>query len=98
VNTVDTSGNRRLASTATASEGTLDTKLASLCTSVKNTGGIRLYTITFGSLSSATQTMMENCATLDDGERLHYHAPSSADLADIFAAIGEDLSEIHLSM
>jgi hypothetical protein len=42
--------------------------------------------------------MMSNCATLDKGERLHYHAPSSADLADIFGKIGEDLSNIHLAM
>jgi len=72
---------RRLSSTATASEGNLDTKLGTLCTNVKQNGtpldatdDIRLYTITFGSLSDAVQTMMENCSTLDDGERLHYHA------------------------
>jgi Flp pilus assembly protein TadG len=96
---------RRLASTGSASEGTLDTKLGTLCTSVKQNGtpaddsdDIRVYTITFGSLSAAVQTMMENCATLDDGDRLHYHAPTSADLEDIFTEIGEDLSNLHLSM
>jgi hypothetical protein len=97
VMTTNAAGGHRLASTASSAEGVLDTKTATLCTSVKN-AGIRLYTITFGSLSAATQTMMQTCATLDDGVRLHYHAPTSADLADIFAAIGEDLSEIHLSM
>ena len=60
--------------------------------------GIRLYTITFGTLSSATQTMMQNCATLDEGERLYYHAPNSSDLEDIFVRIGEDLTRVHLSM
>lgn len=97
---------RRLSSTASASEGDLDTKLGTLCTSVKQNStptdtsdDIRVYTITFGStLSAAVQTMMENCSTLDDGERLHYHAPTSADLDDIFTEIGEDLREIHLSM
>lgn len=96
---------RRLSTTASASETSLDTKLAALCTDVKRAGtandktdDIRLYTITFGSLSSATQTMMSNCATLDKGARLHYHAPNTSDLADIFAKIGEDLTEIHLSM
>jgi hypothetical protein len=35
---------------------------------------------------------------LDSGKRLHYHAPASADLEDIFTEIGEDLSNLHLSM
>jgi Flp pilus assembly protein TadG len=87
----------RLATTASAAEDALDTKTASLCTSVKG-AGIRLYTITFGTLSAATQTMMENCATLDEGERLYYHAPNSSDLEDIFVRIGEDLTRVHLSM
>jgi Flp pilus assembly protein TadG len=87
----------RLATTASAAEDALDTKTASLCTSVK-AAGIRLYTITFGTLSSATQTMMQNCATLDEGERLYYHAPNSSDLEDIFVRIGEDLTRVHLSM
>ena len=41
---------------------------------------------------------MTNCATLDKGARLYYHAPTTADLNDIFAQIGKDLAEIHLSM
>ena len=98
VTTLDSSGADRLSTTASASEGDLDTKLGTLCTAVKNDGGIRLYTITFGTLSTATQTMMSNCATLDQGERLWYHAPNSSDLADIFGKIGEDLSNIHLAM
>jgi Flp pilus assembly protein TadG len=105
VKTVDGSGADRLSTTASASEGDLDTKLGTLCTSVKQnntpadtTDDIRLYTITFGSLSAAVQTMMQNCATLDEGERLHYHAPTSAQLDAIFTEIGEDLREIHLSM
>jgi hypothetical protein len=90
-------GQHRLASTASAAENALDSKTASLCTSVK-AAGIRLYTITFGTVSSATETMMESCATLDEGERLYYHAPNSSDLEEIFVRIGEDLSRVHLSM
>ena len=60
---------------------------------------IRLYVVTFGDISSATTTLMTNCASLDsDGTRLYYHAPTTSDLQDIFRAIGEDLSDIHLSM
>jgi Flp pilus assembly protein TadG len=96
--TTNVSGSYRLGSTPTAAATALDTKTSALCTSVKN-DGIRLYTITFGPLSTEVQTMMQNCATLDEeGDRLHYHAPTSADLADIFARIGEDLSKIHLAM
>jgi Flp pilus assembly protein TadG len=90
-------GANRLGSSAAAAATALDTKTATLCTSVKN-AGIRLYTITFGSLSADVQNMMDSCATLDDGVRLHYHAPGSSDLADIFAKIGEDLSNVYLSM
>ena len=49
-------------------------------------------------MSASSQTMMRNCATLDKGARLYYHAPATSDLQDIFNAIGKDLSEIHLSM
>lgn len=92
-------------STSTAN-ATLDTKTASLCTNVKQNGtpsddsdNIRLYVITFGTISSSTQTLMTNCASTDDeGSALYWNAPSTSQLDDIFNEIGEDLSEIHLSM
>ncbi len=80
----------------TATE-TLDSRTATLCENVKN-DHVRLYTITFGTISTSTETLMKNCATLDEGERLYYHAPSTSDLKDIFDAIGKDLSNIHLAM
>jgi Flp pilus assembly protein TadG len=88
----------RLGSTDDAGDATdgLDDKTASLCTNVK-ADGIRLYTITFGTISSSSETLMRECATYDDGEYLYYHAPNTTDLEDIFNAIGEDLSEIHLA-
>ena len=97
VTTTDASGAYRLGSTPSAAATALDTKTGTLCTSVK-AAGIRLYTITFGPLSEDTQTMMSNCATEDEGERLNYHAPTSEDLDEIFVKIGEDLSRVHLSM
>jgi hypothetical protein len=92
-------------STSTANT-TLDTKTASLCTNVKQNGtssntddDIRVYVITFGTISSSTQTLMTNCASTDDeGSALYWNAPSTSQLADIFEEIGEDLSEVHLSM
>jgi Flp pilus assembly protein TadG len=91
------SGAHRLGSNANAAISALDTKTASLCTNVKN-AKIRLYTITFGNLDTTTRTLMQNCATVDEGEELYYHAPTSADLDDIFERIGKDLSRVHLSM
>jgi len=96
----------RLSTTASGAITALDTKTATLCTNVKTNGtasdtsdDIRLYVVTFGSIDSATTTLMTNCASLDsDGTRLYYHAPTTSDLQDIFRAIGEDLSDIHLSM
>jgi hypothetical protein len=42
---------------------------------------------------------MTNCASTDDeGSALYWNAPSTSQLDDIFHEIGEDLSEIHLSM
>ncbi len=84
----------------------MDTKTATLCENVKDNGttnttddDIRLYTITFGNMTQADQDLMSDCATTDsDGNKLYYHAPTTADVADIFHQIGEDLSEIHLSM
>jgi Flp pilus assembly protein TadG len=75
----------RLGTTSSASTAntTLNTKTSSLCTNIKN-NNIRLYVISFGSLSSASSTI--------------YHAPSTSALEDIFREIGEDLSDIHLSM
>ena len=97
VTTTDSTGAYRLGSTPSAAATALDTRTGTLCTSVK-AAGVRLYTITFGPLSEDTQTMMYNCATEDEGERLNYHAPTSEDLDEIFVKIGEDLSRVHLSM
>ncbi len=76
----------------------LDGKTSTLCTNAKD-GGIRLYTITFGSIGESTKTLMRNCASKDtDGNPLYFDAPNSQELDDIFQTIGEDLSEIHLAM
>ena len=89
----------RLGSTSASTATTnLNTKTSSLCTNVKN-ANIRLYTITFGSIPTSAQTLMQNCASKDkENNPLYYHAPSNDELEDIFHKIGEDLSEIHLSM
>jgi hypothetical protein len=84
-------------SSASVAQSVLDEKTADLCEDVKG-GGIRLYTITFGSIPNSAKDLMRNCASVDDGQSLYYHAPGNDALEGIFASIGEDLSEIHLSM
>ena len=91
-------GSYRLGSSSASTAMTnLNARTAALCTNAKG-ASIRLYTITFGSIPQAAQDLMRDCASEDDGVELYYHAPGTSDLQDIFHAIGEDLSEIHLSM
>jgi hypothetical protein len=75
----------------------MNTNTSTLCSNVK-TAGIRLYTITFGDIPQSARTLMQNCASVDKGETLYYHAPSNSELQNIFNSIGKDLSEIHLAM
>lgn len=100
-------GTYRLGSpNASTAVDNMDTKTAELCENVKknatpdeNDDDIRLYTITFGNMSTADEDLMRNCASLNaKGEPLYFHAPTTVDLEAIFAVIGEDLSNIHLSM
>ncbi len=105
VASTNASGGVRLNTTTSTSIDTLDTKTATLCTNIKTNGtssdtsdDIRLYVVTFGTISSATTTLMTDCASTDKGVKLYYHAPTTSDLADIFAQIGHDLTDIHLSM
>lgn len=100
-------GTYRLGSpNASVAVNNMDTKTAELCENVKANGtvtedddNIRLYTITFGSMSVADENLMRNCASLDeDGEPLYFHAPTTDQLQGIFDEIGNDLTEIRLSM
>ncbi len=91
-------GDYRLGSdNASTAEANLNAKTASLCENVKQ-AGIRLYTITFGDIPSAAESLMHDCASIEKGERLYYHAPSNSELQSIFYSIGQDLSDIRLSM
>jgi hypothetical protein len=103
---VGSSATYRLGSNVVSTAVTnMKTKTATLCTNVKQNGttgttddDIRLYTITFGDMSDEDEDLMEDCATVGDDGPLYYHAPTTADLENIFKAIGEDLADIHLSM
>lgn len=84
----------------TASDGPnakLNGKTAALCSNVKG-DNIRVYTITFGAIPESTKSLMRDCASTSDNEKLFFHAPSNDALAAVFKEIGADLKNLHLSM
>lgn len=75
-------------------EAALDSRLQEVCTGMK-AAGIKVYTISFGTgVSSASQTMLSNCATAATN---YYHAPDAATIKKAFRAIGAELKKLHLS-
>jgi Flp pilus assembly protein TadG len=84
----------RLGTTSkSAAQAALDPKTADVCENIKDEG-IRLYTITFKVSSSATQELMEECAT---SPALYFDSPSNDQLQTVFQAIARDLSNLRLS-
>lgn len=72
----------------------LDSRFATLCQSIKDTG-IIIYAITFGGTpNSSTQSLYRGCASR---ESFYYHAPDNDELQDVFRAIGRQLSNLRLS-
>ena len=60
---------------------------------------ITIYTISFSdSVSSTAKTVLTTCASKrQDGTALYYHAPDAQTLADVFTAIGAELSNLRLT-
>lgn len=78
----------------TTVRNTLNDRLLEVCTGMKN-DGIIVYTITFGtSVSSATATLMSDCASSADK---YYASPDAATLSLAFRAIGAELKNLHIS-
>lgn len=73
----------------------INARFARTCEAMK-AEGIILYTITFGSGASNTtiRNLYTNCASK---QSFYFHAPSDADLQDVFATIGRQLSNLRLS-
>ncbi|MCA0434515.1 MAG: pilus assembly protein TadG-related protein [Proteobacteria bacterium] len=82
------SSNRFGTTSSSGLDTALDNYTKSLCTKIK-TSGVTMYVASFGSdLTSATKTMLQNCAT---GTEYYKHASTSADLQAFFDHIGEDV-------
>jgi len=71
----------------------LDTRLSKVCTSMK-AQNIYVYTIMFGTTTTANQTLLKNCATQPD-----YFFPTVTDseLQSAFSAIGDSLANLRVS-
>lgn len=71
----------------------LNTRMTEACNAMK-AQKIRIYTIIFGAApNAATRTLYENCAT---STAMYYYAPTPADLAPAFRAIGGQLANLRI--
>jgi Flp pilus assembly protein TadG len=82
-----------LGANQTAAENDLDQRTRAVCRAVK-AAGIKLYTITFGSVTSRGQSLMRSCA---DRPSDYYHSPDNATLRAVFKSIGGQLSNLRLA-
>lgn len=78
--------------TATAA-ATLDSKLSSVCTSMKN-NNIIVYTIAFNNPGTNVENLLRNCATQPD---YFFDSPTTTELNSAFRAIGDSLSNLRVS-
>jgi Flp pilus assembly protein TadG len=80
-------------------EATLDSYTSTICNAIKSipgsngNPGILLYTIGLG-VTSASQTLLTNCATKPS---MYYNAPSSDQLASIFSDIAQGLGDLRIA-
>jgi len=74
-------------------ETRLDTRLSTVCTAMKNQN-IIVYTISFGSVSGTSTTMLRNCASQSD---FYFPSPDDATLQAAFKSIGDSLSSLRVS-
>lgn len=80
--------------TLDAARAEIDSRFATLCTSIK-TEGITIFAITFGSTpNGTTQDLYRTCAS---NPGFYFHAPSNDELQDVFDTIGRQLSNLRLS-
>jgi len=71
----------------------LNSKLTSLCTSLKS-NNVYIYTIALGNPGTSIQTLLRNCAT---SPLYYFNSPSESDLQTIFGAIADSLSNLRIS-
>jgi len=75
---------------------TLDKKLSTVCTAMKNKG-IYIYTIALGSssdISTSTRTLLKGCAS---SSNYYFESPSATELKNVFNTIADSLSNLRIS-
>ena len=77
----------------TTAEAQLDTRLGKVCTSMK-ANNVIVYTISFGTISSASATMLRNCASKAE---YYFDSPDSTALQTSFRQIGDSLANLRIS-
>ncbi|MEM7650971.1 MAG: TadE/TadG family type IV pilus assembly protein [Pseudomonadota bacterium] len=79
------------------SSNVLDDRLESVCQNMEDQDNVTVYTITFeatsGGIDNDTRTLYENCAG-NGGS--HEHVTTSEELIDVFRAIAQELSNLHI--
>jgi Flp pilus assembly protein TadG len=70
----------------------LDGRMTETCNAMK-AEGIRIYSITFGAVKESSKTLFGACATLPS---MYHHAPTNAQLAKVFRAIGGELANLRI--
>ena len=80
-------------SSTSRAETELDSRLTTTCNNLKN-NNIIVYTIAFGSVAGATQSLLQNCATKPE---YFFSSPSSTELSAAFRTIGDSLSNLRVS-
>ncbi len=73
--------------------GTLDDKLTTICTSMKN-AGIIVYTVLFQNNTQSAEDVMQACASQED---FFFDTTTGADLRNAFRTIGDSLSKLRIS-
>lgn len=77
------------------STATVNSYLSTLCTNVKSDGnGIKIYSVTLGSVGGSTETLMNNCSS---GAGYFYNATNVDDLPEVFKSIAGALTELRLT-
>lgn len=79
--------------TLSAGRDELNSRFATLCEDIKATG-IQIFAITFGSGANGARSLYETCAS---NPGFYFHAPTNAELDNVFDTIGRQLSNLRLS-
>ena len=77
------------------SSNVLDDRLEDVCENMDEQDNVTVYTITFdtGGIDSATEQLYEDCAA-NGGS--HEHVTTSEELIEVFRAIAQELSNLHI--